>query len=95
MPTVQIPDIVEQFTKVLLTPSTLKERKRLRTLNPGLAVLEEYSSPMMPSNVHAVGKYAKKAGCCHIVRPITGHRLFVKYSLDFININLPGTMSSW
>ena len=42
---------------------------RSLTLKPGLAVLVEYKSPSMPSKVFAVGKYAKKEGCCHIVKP--------------------------
>lgn len=44
----------------------------MRTLKPGLVVLEEYSSPKIPSNVQAVGKYAKKEGCCQWVNPIKG-----------------------
>ena len=39
------------------------------TLKPGLETLEEYRSPMMPSKLQAVGKYAKKLGCCQCVRP--------------------------
>lgn len=41
-----------------------------RTLKPGFDVLEDRRSPRMPSNVHAVGKYAKKEGCCQCVKPI-------------------------
>ena len=33
-------------------------------MNPGFVALVAYSSPRMPSNVHAVGKNAKKDGCC-------------------------------
>jgi hypothetical protein len=50
----------------------LRVIKQMRTLKPGLVVLEEYSSPKIPSNVQAVGKYAKKEGCCQWVNPIKG-----------------------
>src|SRR5258708_22427636 len=42
-----------------------------RTLKPGLAVLEDSKSPSIPSKVLAVGKYAKKDGCCQCVKPRT------------------------
>lgn len=45
------------------------KKKQLFTLKPGLQVLLEYKSPSIPSKVHAVGKYAKKDGCCQCVRP--------------------------
>ena len=41
------------------------------TLKPGLAVLEDSKSPSIPSKVLAVGKYAKKDGCCQCVKPST------------------------
>lgn len=40
------------------------------TLNPGLEVLLAYSSPNIPSNVHAVGKKAKNEGCCQCESPV-------------------------
>ena len=47
----------------------LAEATRNLTLNPGLHALEAYRSAIIPSNVLAVGKNAKKFGCCQCVRP--------------------------
>jgi len=41
-------------------------------LKPGFETLERYKSPSIPSKVHAVGKYAKKEGCCQCVIPSEG-----------------------
>lgn len=62
-----------------------KPRSRIwpaRTLKPGFVVPAEYKSPRIPSKVHAVGKYAKKFGCCQCVRPVI---------CVMSRINAPGT----